>query len=561
MALLEMGQMRNRYRLPRSRLAERARLDRIAGGMVDGLLDQALRSTHIRLAGEVCIRELDVSVRVRLSASDSTIAAAWSRSIAAAISEAVERSEGGIVTYVSARHALLDMASGVARGDASRAWAWSQLGMWRTSLRASTAAAIEELVCRLEDDATQVLPVLAELARTGLLSQLVGRLSLHQLARLARAAARLAGLELDGPSPVAWQTEPLLVDGGTDQLERAASEAPPSELAAAARSTIFRALGGLSIIQGSAEARHWAAILVMLAADPGMPTRRGPVVAGLVDAITWLIATAGSGITPAWPEADGQPGRRPSGSPNAATEKTGAASDDILPGDTRADGADALSVIPSYIAGDAETDVTASAKHSVAESGATAGRLRPASLPNVRPVSEPPPPDPRRRSLTAAGGLLFLVHLVERLDLPERLAEAPELQHRSLRWSLHRLALLTAGLTDDDPAALAFCGLGPDAPPPSRNEAPPSEDELTLLQAVTEELAQTLVDALGRNLEPPAKILAEICGRPAEVVAELGWIDIVLLLDDVSTEIRRAGLDIDPGWVPWLGIVLRFVYG
>jgi hypothetical protein len=28
----------------------------------------------------------------------------------------------------------------------------------------------------------------------------------------------------------------------------------------------------------------------------------------------------------------------------------------------------------------------------------------------------------------------------------------------------------------------------------------------------------------------------------------------------VRSEIRVAGLDLDPGWVPWLGVVIRFAY-
>ena len=31
-------------------------------------------------------------------------------------------------------------------------------------------------------------------------------------------------------------------------------------------------------------------------------------------------------------------------------------------------------------------------------------------------------------------------------------------------------------------------------------------------------------------------------------------------MDQVATEIRRAGLDLDPGYVPWLGVVVRFIY-
>jgi hypothetical protein len=31
-------------------------------------------------------------------------------------------------------------------------------------------------------------------------------------------------------------------------------------------------------------------------------------------------------------------------------------------------------------------------------------------------------------------------------------------------------------------------------------------------------------------------------------------------LDTVDVQVRRAGLDIDPGWVSWLGTVVRFCY-
>jgi len=176
-------------------------------------------------------------------------------------------------------------------------------------------------------------------------------------------------------------------------------------------------------------------------------------------------------------------------------------------------------------------------------------------------VAEPLPEDPRRRAWTEVGGLLFLVHLVDRLETPDRLVAAAELRQRDLRWSLHRLAVALTGVAEDDPAALAFCGLGPDAPPPSRDQPPPSEPELAVVVAIAEELARDLADALERRQEPAEAVLGEVCRRRAEVVADLGWIDVLLELEGVSLEIRRAGLDLDPGWVPWLGVVLRFVYG
>jgi hypothetical protein len=34
----------------------------------------------------------------------------------------------------------------------------------------------------------------------------------------------------------------------------------------------------------------------------------------------------------------------------------------------------------------------------------------------------------------------------------------------------------------------------------------------------------------------------------------------VLPLDSVDTRIRRLGLDLDPGWLPWLGCMLKIRY-
>jgi hypothetical protein len=56
------------------------------------------------------------------------------------------------------------------------------------------------------------------------------------------------------------------------------------------------------------------------------------------------------------------------------------------------------------------------------------------------------------------------------------------------------------------------------------------------------------------------ELLDKVCRRRARVLADPGWIEIHFSLDDVETTLRRARLDLDPGFVPWLGVVLRFVY-
>jgi hypothetical protein len=48
-----------------------------------------------------------------------------------------------------------------------------------------------------------------------------------------------------------------------------------------------------------------------------------------------------------------------------------------------------------------------------------------------------------------------------------------------------------------------------------------------------------------------------------EAVLEIdaSHVDVFYKLDAVRLDIRRAGLDIDPGWLPWLGKVVRFHFG
>jgi hypothetical protein len=77
-------------------------------------------------------------------------------------------------------------------------------------------------------------------------------------------------------------------------------------------------------------------------------------------------------------------------------------------------------------------------------------------------------------------------------------------------------------------------------------------------------LRDETLTALRRRLRdaPPqdAELLGLTCRRRAEVQSDPGWIELHFSLEDVRSDLRVAGLDLDPGWVPWLGVVIRFVY-
>ncbi|NMF91676.1 hypothetical protein GPA26_24800, partial [Aromatoleum petrolei] len=57
-----------------------------------------------------------------------------------------------------------------------------------------------------------------------------------------------------------------------------------------------------------------------------------------------------------------------------------------------------------------------------------------------------------------------------------------------------------------------------------------------------------------------AALAAALAERPARVRATRSHLDVHLRLADVNLDIRRTGLDLDPGWLPWLGRVVHFHY-
>jgi hypothetical protein len=158
-----------------------------------------------------------------------------------------------------------------------------------------------------------------------------------------------------------------------------------------------------------------------------------------------------------------------------------------------------------------------------------------------------------RRALTRFGGLLFLLKLIEELGMPDEILA--RCAQRPFRWVLHQLAMALVPTEFDDPAVLAFAGLLPNAIPPSRDEEPPTDADREIIASFVDRI-QVVLKELFEEKQP----LAFVCHRTAEIVADPGWIEVRLSHNDVTTVIRRIGLDLDPGYVSWLGIVVRFVY-
>nr|MCH9687437.1 hypothetical protein [Deltaproteobacteria bacterium] len=170
----------------------------------------------------------------------------------------------------------------------------------------------------------------------------------------------------------------------------------------------------------------------------------------------------------------------------------------------------------------------------------------------------------RIRAVSHYGGLLFLLRPMARCGAWEVLADLRERHACELRPMVHTLAgLMVPSLAPDDPARLALCGLPPFAEVPALSASDRARALLIEdLTDLSERVLATLTDLMSSEsaLEDPKGLLSWLVRRRVEILADPGWFELRFALDTVETEIRRAGLDCDPGFIPYLGVVIRFVY-
>lgn len=531
MDTLSIESVTARYRLPAAEAAQKERLDRVLVHAVGDVLEAALDRAGIPVREEICIRSVRASARLRLSASDSSLAVAWSLTLVDAIRDAIAASGGHVVQYASRNQALLDLVAGVSVGDLSRSWAWRQMGLWTAGGELGPQLAVEEAMRILASEPKATVAVLSEAARLDALSGLLRGARPEHWVRLARVALTAASAPFDlldvnpGPQPAsqatATQVRRILLDSSIARaaVQRANPSANPNA----------RAL----------------AILAVLEFEPAGLRRGGSFARGLVAGVEAGLVQAAAALdrpalrTTLFHQTGALPLLEATGSLVSTTEASRG---------SRGVGRSApLEHVP--------------AQEERVPSPPFDGPPAAKSLAARRPlIDDRPLPDVRRRAATRAGGLLFLLHLLSELGLPEVVQSDDRLADRSLRWVLHALALAIGRIEPTDPAALAFAGLAPHVEPPSSGEETPSEVELEAVQGLRTRVVEALRLRLESRADTDELLLAWVCVRPAQIVADPGWIEVRLSFDDVSTEIRRAGLDLDPGWIPWLGVVMRFVY-
>ena len=169
------------------------------------------------------------------------------------------------------------------------------------------------------------------------------------------------------------------------------------------------------------------------------------------------------------------------------------------------------------------------------------GPPAPTPLPAL-PAPATPRPAPRLpswnddRLFTHAGGLFFVLPLLARAGLPEHVQRLPDAERAALPWHLLRAIARLARTPDDDPLVVA----------------------LAATPKVPGRLAPWLLATHRLSLRTTGLTLRQLVARPALITLSPTHVDVSFRPGDADIRIRRAGLDLNPGWVPWLARVVSF---
>lgn len=153
------------------------------------------------------------------------------------------------------------------------------------------------------------------------------------------------------------------------------------------------------------------------------------------------------------------------------------------------------------------------------------------------------PPEPRLYQFTNRAGLFFLIPAMQRLGMPAWLEANPHLAQWSIPYLVLRAMAHRVETPVDDPV-LAACGELPEEVPAEAVVA--VDDWIRRLRRFSRRTARVGLYSL-------------IC-RSGRMVFTETHIDVFFRLHRADIRIRRAGLDIDPGWTPWLPRVIHFHY-
>jgi hypothetical protein len=464
--------------------------------------------------GDWCVRLVSVPLVLDLDRPATALEEEWARAVIDAIGAAIDQPTSDVVHYQRPADGLRDLIASTACRTTEHEWAWRQVGLLASG-EASPAtdpqAAVLSALRRFPQDALNT--VVAALHD-------VGFSAMHRLlgsagwAALTMTVCAAVGYKIPArPIRVGSSGETLTTQDGGEPVGSPSPKTDPRTL-----STDFASSSAAGAI-----AAHLAEVAIsrsaLATAFMCAPIRPDPELSW-----NWAVLIA--------VESDSS----------------------IL---ARANAADVIDSIAAHI----DTRL-AGAAHGVGLHTATSQPAVPARLPASADDRESVEAPDRTIVADTAGlstvwaGLLFFLNTAADADIPRAILDDDALARRPLPHVLSALAMHIVPGAADDPAVLGFSG---QLPCPGVFPALTDAEAERIAAHAERWIAATVTRIDDPDSEPEA-VLRRIVSRRATIDAEPGWIDVQLDLADVDVDLRIAGLDVDPGWVPWLGTVVRFSY-
>ena len=578
------------------------------------LLEDALRTATVPGADDgrmVLVRRLDVG-RIRAGAPPSSLALAVERLLreagVVAVPAAEASDDSSVVVFRDAGEAAALLAVRLARGEGAGAWFWrAAVPGWSASL--SPAEGIR-IALRAAAESPPGAAAVASVLRAAMEARVLDRVLASVSPEAASGLMALAGWHPPAPSPAVL-----------DRMEVAASDVAPREWRPVLERWIA-AWGGADARSAWLAAIALVDERPARTADPRLIDRASDVVSSVVRSPSRRGIEA-DGANPVERRTDRTAGedddrpRAPASRSSSEDVEPHPDRPDVHAGrgdrEERRAGEDDDRRMDASDRREGEDRDRADGWNPRAEDRADAvsgerGRDDPPAASDRRPSSESDPEtdrpvasdgragegEPERAPRTErpwmpqtrAAGLFFLVGAMERLGMAACLEAHPSLLEADLPARVLLRVAVRVGIPSDDPvtdsllemmgttkadarhdfaAPAAWAGTVVRPGPTVRRGAATYDAAgrlpIAIGAAATDAVAEAWVAALRRWCRRYARMgLRSLVLRGGRVAFTRTHLDVTMPLSAAEVRVRAAGLDLDPGWVPWLGRVVAFHY-
>ncbi len=531
---LHIHQFKTRYCLSSETYDSRFRLDRVMSTVMDSALDEAINEIGISENEELCIRELHNLVHIPLHQTDSQIAKQLSRALALAIRDRIAGADSQqVVRFASRLHALVDFSTGLVYNQMQRAWAWRQLGFIDDETELTRTTATQQLLASLQAEPELIMPLFIYLSRDNRLLALMKQLQTEHWLILSQALAgklisrsdSLSGHRVDWQIPSQKQLQAAQTQLQKSRIAQIVIASPHSFLEAdVPLSSLIVFIAAEIDCAVFSRTQHWLTEWLRLLGYC------------IVQAQADLRILAGNWL----PDI-----------PLDSTLKQSQYKQSQYKRDLSDDPADSESNLT------ATDNRTRTEKQRINEIDHSISAT--VSTDNQEELFSKVPEWNQPELLhTDWGGIFLLYSLMDQLELPQQMMNDKLLCEHSFGWMLYHFACILLS-NRDDASSLLFAGAIPGESLFWEDEIDPDQQQLKALQSHSNFLISSLYERLEWQGEAQ-DMLEWFCYRSASLRIEPAWMSVIYSLDIVDTRIRKAMLDLNPGYLPWLGRVVEIVY-